>query len=132
MPQYFVLLRINDRTRVMRLADIREVVSFMALTPIEGLHGGTCRGIANLRGEMLPVFDLAGPHAPLAPSRVIVVARHGNEHVGLLVDDVTDVLNVPDEHVSIRNVGGGRTSTMVRVNDVIMTILEPNDAIGST
>ncbi len=114
----------------MRLADIREVVSFMELTPIDGMHAGPCRGIVNLRGEMLPVFDLAGPNAPLVPSRVIVVARNRNEHVGLLVDDVTDVLTVPDEHVAIRNVGNGRTSTMVRINDVIMTVLEPSDAIG--
>jgi chemotaxis signal transduction protein len=132
MSQYFVLLKINDRTRLMRLSDIREVVSLMALTSIEGAHGGTCRGVANLRGEMIPVFDLVDANAPLTPTRVIVVARHGSEHVGLLVDDVTDVMGIPDDHVAVRNVGGGRTSTMVRMDDVIMTVMEPGDAIGNS
>ena len=130
MSQYFVMVRIDDRTRLMRLSDIREVISLMALTPIDGGRGGHCRGVANLRGEMIPVFDLAGPDASLAPSRVIVVTRLGSEHVGLLVDDVTDVIGIADDHVAVRNVGGGRTSTMVRMDDVIMTVMEPIDAIG--
>jgi chemotaxis signal transduction protein len=131
MSQYFVMLKIDDRARLMRLSDIREVVSLMALTPIDGGRGGSCRGVANLRGEMIPVFDLAGTNAPLAPNRVIVVARLSSEHIGLLVDDVTDVIGIPDEHVAVRNVGGGRTSTMVRMDGVIMTVMEPADAIES-
>lgn len=132
MSQYFVLLKVHDRTRLMRLSDIREVVSLMALARIDGVHGGACRGVANLRGEMIPVFDLAGADAPLAPTRVIVVVKHGTEHVGLLVDDVTDVIGIPNDHVAVRNVGGGRMSTMVRMDDVIMTVMEPGDAIGSS
>ena len=131
MSQYFVTLKIHDRTRIMRLADIREVVSLMALTTIDGARGGSCRGVANLRGEMIPVFDMADENAPLAPTRVIVVTRLGTEHIGLLVDDVTDVIGVPDEHVAVRNVGGGRTSTIVRMDGVIMTVMEPGDAIGT-
>ncbi len=131
MPQYFVLLKIQDRTRLMRLSDIREVVSLMALTAIDGGRGGTCRGVANLRGEMIPVFDMMDADAPLAPTRVIVVTRLGSEHIGLLVDDVTDVIGIPEDHVAVRNVGGGRTSTIVRMDDVVMTVMEPGDAIGS-
>lgn len=131
MSQYFVMVKIHDRTRLMRLSDIREVVSLMALTSLEDNRRGICRGVANLRGEMIPVFDMIGPDAPLTPTRIIVVTRLGNEHVGLLVDDVTDVLPVSDDRVAVRNVGGGRTATMVRMDDVIMTVMEPADAIGT-
>lgn len=131
MSQYFVIVKVDDRTRLMRLSDIREVISLMALTPIDGRQRGNCRGVANLRGEMIPVFDLAGAGAPLAPTRVIVVTRLEGEHVGLLVDDVTDVVGIADDHVAVRNVGGGRTSTMVRMDEVIMTVMEPVDAIGT-
>ena len=131
MSQYFVMVRIHDRTRLMRLSDVREVISLMQLTARDVERHGTCRGVANLRGEMIPVFDMANADAPLAPSRVIVVTRLGSEHVGLLVDDVTDVIGIPDEHVAVRNVGNGRTSTIVRMDDVIMTVMEPSDAIGT-
>jgi len=131
MSQYFVMLKVQDRKRLMRLSDIREVVSLMALTAIEGARGGICRGVANLRGEMIPVFDLHGPDARLSPSRVVVIARLGVELVGLLVDDVTDVIGIPDEHVAVRNIGGGRTTTMVRMDDEVMTVMEPVDAVRS-
>ncbi len=129
MSQYFVTLKINDRKRLMRLSDIREVVSLMSLTTLEGGSGGTCRGVANLRGEMIPVFDLGGVDARLTPTRVVVVARVGSEHVGLLVDDVTEVIGIADDHVAVRNVGGGRTSTMVRLDGEVMTVMEPADAL---
>ena len=131
MSHFFVLVKVHDRTRLMRLSDIREVVSLMALTAIDGQRDEVCRGVANLRGEMIPVFDMAGADAPLLPTRVIVVTRLEDEHIGLLVDDVTDVIGVPDDHVAVRNVGGGRTSTIVRMDDVIMTVMEPVDAIGN-
>ena len=131
MSQYFVMVKIHDRMRLMRLSDIREVVSLMALTELDGQHGGTCRGVANLRGEMIPVFDMAGAGAPLTPTRVIVIARIGRDHVGLLVDDVPDVIGISEDRVAVRNVGGGRTSTMVRMDDVVMTVMEPVDAIGT-
>jgi chemotaxis signal transduction protein len=131
MSQYFVMVRIHERSRLMRLSDIREVVSLMQLTALDGRRNESCRGVANLRGEMIPVFDLVDADAPLAPSRVIVVTRLGTEHVGLLVDDVTDVIGIPDEHVAVRNVGSGRTSTIVRMDDVIMTVMEPSDVIGT-
>lgn len=131
MSQYFVQVKIHDRTRLMRLSDIREVVSLMALTELDGVRQGICRGVANLRGEMIPIFDMVGAEAPLSPTRVIVVTRLGNEHVGLLVDDVTDVIGIADDLVATRNVGGGRISTMVRMDDLIMTVMEPGDAIGS-
>ncbi len=130
MSQFFVTLKIHDRTRIMRLSDIREVVSLMALTTIDG-ERGACRGVANLRGEMIPVFDMVDANAPLAPTRVIVVTRLGSEHVGLLVDDVSDVIGIPDENVAVRHVGGGRTLTIVRMDDVIMTVMEPGEAIGN-
>ncbi|MBK9264821.1 MAG: chemotaxis protein CheW [Polyangiaceae bacterium] len=132
MSQHFVMVKIQDRKRIMRLSDIREVVSLMALSPIEGARGGTCRGVANIRGEMIPIFDLAGADARLSPSRVVVIARLGVEHVGLLVDDVTDVIDLSDEHVAVRNIGGGRTSTIVRMDDEVMTVMEPVDVLGST
>jgi purine-binding chemotaxis protein CheW len=131
MSQYFVMVKIHDRKRLMRLSDIREVLSLMALTDIEGGDGGTCRGVANIRGEMIPVFDLAGREARLTPSRVVVVARIGAEHVGLLVDDVMEVMGIPDDHIAVRNIGGGRSSTMVRMDDEVMTVMEPADAVGS-
>jgi purine-binding chemotaxis protein CheW len=86
MPKQFVIVSVALRKRLIRLEEVREIVPLMALAEVEGRRG-LCRGMVNLRGQMIPVFDLAGPDARLSPSRVIVVTRMSNENVGLLVDE---------------------------------------------
>ncbi|OUD10609.1 hypothetical protein BVC71_03715 [Marivivens niveibacter] len=59
-------------------------------------------GLANLRGEILPVFDLRGMlgksgSAITDTSRVIVVEEGAK--VGLVVDRVAEVLNVPADRI---------------------------------
>lgn len=129
MPKQFVIVTVAERKRLVRIEDVREIVPLMELAEIEGRRGA-CRGMVNLRGEMIPVFDLAGPEARLSPSRVIVVARlQDNESVGLLVDDVHDVVTVPGERVATRPVGGGQVVTVVSIDDEILSVLEPADAL---
>lgn len=129
MPKQFVIVTVAERKRLIRIEDVREIVPLMALAEVEGRRGA-CRGLVNLRGEMIPVFDLAGADARLSPSRVIVVARMPqNECIGLLVDDVHDVVTVPGERVATRPVGGGQVTTVVSIEDEILSVLEPADAL---
>lgn len=128
MPQNFVIVDVGERRRVLRLADLREIVPLLSLVEVDG-RAGLCRGMANLRGEMVPVFDLAGPQARLSPSRMILVTQAQGEPVGLLVDDVEDVVTVPDEDVATRPVGGGRTSMVVRIGEEILSVLMPEEAL---
>jgi purine-binding chemotaxis protein CheW len=123
-----VNVTVDGRSWLVRLGDIREIVSLMALAEPPG-RAGLCRGVANLRGEMIPVFDLGGAEAKLAPSRVILVARAGADIVGLIVDDVHNVVDVSDEDLAVRPVGGGRFATMVRVDDEILSVMEIEDAL---
>jgi chemotaxis signal transduction protein len=131
MPQQFVMVTVADRRRLVRLSDVREIVSLMALADVDGRRG-RCRGMANLRGEMVPVFDLAGSDARLSPSRVIIMACVEGHTVGLLVDDVQDVVSVADDQVAERPAGGGGSVTLVRMENEILGVLEPADAIRET
>lgn len=131
MSQQFVMVTVADRRRLVRLSDVREIVSLMALADVDGCRG-RCRGMANLRGEMVPVFDLAGPDARLSPSRVIIMARVDGHTVGLVVDDVQDVVSVADDQVAERPAGGGGSVTVVRMENEILGVLEPADAIRET
>lgn len=124
----FVMVTVAERQRLIRLTDIREIVSLMALAEVEGRRD-RCRGMANLRGEMIPVFDLSGPDTPLSPTRMIVVAHAFGDTVGLLVDDVHDVVAVPEDRVALRPVGGGRAATVVRLGDEIFSVMEVADAV---
>ena len=55
-------------------------------------------GVHNLRGQVLPVFDLArvfGIEREGAPERMIV-AEHDGRRAGLAIDEVTDVGPLPE------------------------------------
>jgi chemotaxis signal transduction protein len=70
---------------------VLEVAELGALSAVPGA-GSAVLGVRNLRGQVLPVFDLARVLSITgdAASRV-VVAEHEGRRAGLAVDDVTDV-----------------------------------------
>ena len=81
-------------------------VDIMAVREIRGWTAATAlpqspsyvRGVINLRGAVLPIVDLPnrlgyGVSEPTA-RHVIIVAQIGTQFVGLLVDAVSDVLDV--------------------------------------
>jgi purine-binding chemotaxis protein CheW len=79
-------------TRVREILEIGEVTSL----PGSGEH---VLGLRNLRGAVLPVFDLAallGAGSRGVPAKVCVTELHGSV-AGLAVDEVTDVAELPDD-----------------------------------
>jgi purine-binding chemotaxis protein CheW len=85
-------LEINKVQEIIRIPDLARV----PMTP------RTMLGLANLRGEILPVFDLRMMLDVVSPetsdaSRVIVVEDQFK--VGLVVDRVAQVLNVPEDRI---------------------------------
>jgi chemotaxis signal transduction protein len=72
--------------------DVLEVAEIIDVTPVPGAQPAIL-GVANLRGQIIPVVDLAGLlglEARCPPGR-IVVAERGDRRVGLAVETVTDV-----------------------------------------
>ena len=82
------------------IACIREITRVGDIAPVPDA-ASSVRGIANLRGEVVTVLDLRtilelDPQDQTSQSRLIILRYH-DEHVGLLVDQVTDVLTVGPE-----------------------------------
>ena len=122
MSRPLVRVSCGGRRWLVRVEDLREVVPMMALAAAEGL-GGECRGLLNLRGELVPVFDKTG--GPASPARLILVLREPAGPVGLLVDEVHEVVFLTDAQLTPRPVGGGRTRSMALLNGELFSVLEP-------
>lgn len=77
------------------VGDVSEVADIGELTPLPGAPRPFL-GIRNLRGEVLPVIDLAGALAIEAAGepRRIVVAQAGALRAGLAVESVEGVLEL--------------------------------------
>jgi purine-binding chemotaxis protein CheW len=129
MEQYFLMVSASQRRRLVRVTEIQEITALMAVTTVDGQRG-LCRGIVNLRGQIVPVFDLSGSSATLSPSRFILICSVGGRPVGLIVDEVHDVVAVPVEQLALSAVGGGRSTMVARWGDELASVLEPADAVG--
>jgi purine-binding chemotaxis protein CheW len=123
--RHFILIAVDEAHQLVRLEDIYEVVPSMELTRIEGASQ-RCLGILNLRGEMVPIFSSREEADTLALSQIILVSRAGEEVVGLVVDDVLDIITLSADRVARRSLGGGRSAIFVRMDDEqVLRVLEP-------
>jgi purine-binding chemotaxis protein CheW len=77
---------------------VQEIKGYTPATPVPNTPG-YIKGVMNLRGTIIPVVDL---RAKLALTEteynqftVIIVVMVGTKVVGLIVDSVSDVMNIP-------------------------------------
>lgn len=138
-PHILVLLR--DHLFAVRGHDVQEVVRLPALAPVAEVPAHVA-GLANLRGDLVPVIDLAMrlgyEPMPLDPAQAVVILSRGTRRVGFVVDRVVGFENIADEQVSdapeapagvvplddrvVRRIAqvGGRVATLLDPQDVLL------------
>ena len=95
--QYLTFL-VNDEEYGLELLRVHETRGYTAPTPIPNV-APYIRGVINLRGTVLPVVDLRVRFGMAAAEygkfTVIVITNVGSKMLGLLVDAISDVVEVP-------------------------------------
>ena len=92
--------RIGNMNLVAPLKQVNEILHLPRLTNVPGTQNWV-KGVANIRGTLLPVIDLQGflhdkPYAQTSKSRVLVVKRD-ELSVGLVVSEVLGLKHFQDE-----------------------------------
>ena len=95
-----IVFRVNQQEFGINIMSVREFRGWTKATPLPGTPNFV-RGVVNLRGSVLPIVDLAArlgfPPAEPTACHVIIVAQIGPQIVGILVDEVSDILNVTSD-----------------------------------
>jgi twitching motility protein PilI len=83
--------RLGDQFLVSRLGEVIEILTYPGFSRVPGAKDWV-RGVANIRGNLLPVLDLRGYlhgqlSVPSRRSRVLVI-NHKGVYSGLIVDEV--------------------------------------------
>lgn len=91
---------LGDELFALPVDDVQEVVMEHPLTPVP-LAPRHILGMLNLRGQVIPAIDMRHqlgmtPHDPSAPWKLLVL-RGPDGSSGVVVDDIGDVLTLPDE-----------------------------------
>lgn len=133
-----LLIKVGDQTYAMPLLQIQEIRGW---TPVTGLPNAdaSCLGVLNLRGHVLPVFDarriLGKPTPEPRPQDVIVVAVMEDKPLGLLVDGVSDIVDIDGAGVTGAGEGEMWSSDLIdgiaRVGEELVPLLALQKFTGS-
>ena len=97
----FVGFRLGDKNYAFPIEQTREIVELQSVTPTPEVAKHVV-GVTNLRGQIIPIFDLQrvlDPDAPASRSRHAVVLEVGGRLTGCLVDSVTRVVRLPQNEI---------------------------------
>lgn len=121
--QSYVIFRLGGEGYALEVMRVQEVLDVKTLTHVPG-GPKSLRGVLNLRGHVVPVYDLRVPfelpveaNPARAPGVLMVESSVGGgvQVTGLLVDRVSDVLEFPPEEVRpAPQLGLGKATPFVR------------------
>ncbi len=138
-PRQIVTFRVEDRSFGIDVRLVREIKGWQATTPLPHTPPHVV-GVINLRGVILAIYDLRariglGPTAP-TPAHVVLVADVDERPVGLLVDTVSDIINVPGDALRPAPDTGGELGDgaaiecLAVLDDGIVALLNLQHVIG--
>ena len=97
-----VIFKIGDEEFGVNIHQVKEIVRLVPITPIPRAPK-FIEGVVNLRGQILAVMDLAKrlelPSRPRSEKTRIIVVEVEDNTVGMIVDEVTEVLRLPLEKI---------------------------------
>lgn len=101
-PEQFITFTIGDGEYGVDIMAVREIKGWIETTSIPKAPSHV-RGVINLRGVIVPIFDLRTRFGmgvtATTKSHVVIIVGIGARVVGLLVDAVSDILTVEDGEI---------------------------------
>ena len=127
----------------MGILDIREIIEYTSLTEVP-MMPSYLRGVINLRGAVVPVVDMLArfgrPSTPVTKRTCIVIVELAlageRQTVGLVVDAVNEVLDIPAEDIDPPPAFGARIHAdfirgMGKVRGKLVILLDVNHVLAA-
>jgi purine-binding chemotaxis protein CheW len=114
------------------ISQVQEIIRMVEITHVPRAPR-FMEGVINLRGQLIPIIDLRTrfgmPRTDHTKSTRIVVTEFGSKKVGIIVDSVSEVINIPLEQVEdapdmIAGVGTEYIQGVGKVNDRLIILLD--------
>jgi len=129
--QYLTFLLENEEYGI-EILRVQEIKGFSKITPMPNVPHFV-KGVLNLRGTVIPVIDLRSrfglPDREYDKFTVIIVVNVSDRVVGLIVDAVSDVLNIPASQLGETPELAGQSAgswvhRMGRIDDRLVLLLD--------
>ena len=137
-PQQYLTFMLSGEMFAMGILAIKEIIEYTGVTDVP-MMPPYLRGVINLRGAVVPVADLSvrfGKPASAVTKRtciviVEIVTQDGSHDIGVVVDTVNAVLDIPPADIEPPPAFGTRIRTdfiqgMAKVDGKFVILLEVN------
>ena len=140
--QQYLTFLLGDEMFAIGILSIREIIEYGFVTDVP-MTPPFIRGVLNLRGAVVPVVDLAvrfGRTARETGKRTCIVivdieAANGSQQMGIVVDAVSEVLEIPASEIEPPPEFGARIrndfiKSMGKINGKFVVILDLNRVLS--
>lgn len=117
---------INNEEFALPIEDLQEIIKYTTVTPVPEAPD-FIDGVINLRGVVIPIFSLPqrlGFAKQISASSKILVCSFKGERLGLLVDDVNEILFVENKYISQSDSEDVLFSEVISLNNGSRVILK--------
>lgn len=127
----FIAFKIGQEEYGVDIMAVREIKGWIPATRLPNAPHYV-RGVINLRGLMVPIFDLRarfnGGETEITRTHVVIIVKVGERVFGVLVDGVSDILTITEDQIKPapemdRTVDSGYLRGLVTINERMVALL---------
>jgi purine-binding chemotaxis protein CheW len=126
--QQLVVFSLGSEEYALPIGSVHEIIRFTEPRTVAS-DAAWIRGVIGLRGKIIPIFDLAGRMELEAVGTVpgkIVIVESGTGQVGVMVDDVEEVLTVgSDQLADVPTANSEAIEAIAKIGDRLVILLNP-------
>lgn len=140
-PRQFISFKVGNEEYAIDILSVREIKGWTTTTVLPN-QPDFVLGVMNLRGAIVPVFDLRCRFGlgltQATRSHVVIIVTALNRVIGLLVDAVSDILTVTPEEIRAvpeteRERGASEFLTgIIAINEGMVVLLSLEALFGAT
>ena len=125
--QQLVVFSLGSEEYALPVGSVHEIIRYTEPRSVVS-EAAWIRGVIGLRGKIVPIYDLASRLGLVVDSESgkIVIVETGAEQVGVMVDDVEEVLTVrADQLEDVPSAEGDSIDAIAKIGDRLVILLNP-------
>jgi purine-binding chemotaxis protein CheW len=126
--QQLVVFSLGSEEYALPIGSVHEIIRFTEPRTVAS-DAAWIRGVIGLRGKIIPIFDLASrmelDSVDSEPGKIVIV-ESGTGQVGVMVDEVEEVLTVTAEQLeNVPSAAGDAIEAIAKIDDRLVILLNP-------
>jgi purine-binding chemotaxis protein CheW len=126
--QQLVVFSLGSEEYALPIGSVHEIIRFTEPRTVAS-EAAWIRGVIGLRGKIIPIFDLASrmelDTAGSEPGKIVIV-ESGTGQVGVMVDEVEEVLTVSSEQLEdVPSAASDAIEAIAKIEDRLVIPLNP-------